>query len=141
LQTLGVPTYGDGNTIVVGGDLPMNVVEACSGLRMLTVVTALAVAISFITDRPLWERIFIVCSAVPIALAANIVRITVTGVLQVTVGPVLAMHVFHDQAAWVVMPLALGLLYVEFQLLTHLFLDDGPTGPVTIGVGPRRPSS
>jgi len=116
----------------------MGVVDACSGLRMLTVVTALAAAVSLITDRPIWERIVIICSALPIAVAVNIVRITVTGVLQVTVGPEIAMNVFHDQAGWVMMPLALGLLYIEFQLLTHLIIDDGPVGPATIGAGVRK---
>src|SRR5436190_421727 len=68
LQTIGIPTYSDGNRIVVGGEFPMGVVDACSGLRMLTVVTALAAAVAMITDRPIWERIVIIVSAVPIAV-------------------------------------------------------------------------
>ena len=140
LQSLGIPTYSEGNRIVISGDIPMGVVDACSGLRMLTIFMALAVAISLISDRPIWERVVIVLSAIPIALMVNIVRITVTGVLHLTAGPEIADKVFHDLAGWVMMPMALGLLYVEFQVLSHLIIEDGPSGPATIG-GVRRPPS
>jgi len=139
LQTLGMPTYSQGNTIIIGGEIPLGVVDACSGLRMLTIFVALAVAIILVTDRPIWERIIIVLSAVPIALAVNIVRITVTGILYVTAGSELANKVFHDLAGWVMMPMALGILYVEFQILSHLLIDEGPAGPLTMGGIPRGP--
>lgn len=134
LQTIGIPTYNEGNRIVIG-EIQLGVVEACSGLRMLTIFVALAVAITLVTDRPWWERIVIVLSAVPIALAVNIVRITVTGILHLTAGPQLAELVFHDLAGWFMMPMALGMLYVEFQILSHLIIDESQTGPLQIGPG------
>jgi len=132
LQTLGIPTYNEGNRIVIG-EVQLGVVEACSGLRMLTIFVALAVAITLVTDRPWWERIVIILSAVPIALAVNIVRITVTGILHLTAGPELAEMVFHDLAGWFMMPMALGLLYVEFQILSHLIIEEAPAAPLQIG--------
>lgn len=134
LQTMGIACYSEGKRIVIG-ELQMGVVEACSGLRMLTIFVALAVAITLVTDRPMWERIVIVASAVPIALLVNIIRITITGVLHLTVGTEVADKVFHDLAGWVMMPMALGFLYVEFQILSNLIIDEGPTGPVRIGMG------
>jgi exosortase len=131
LQTIGIPSYSEGNRIVIG-EVQLGVVEACSGLRMLTIFVALAVAITLVTDRPLWERLVIVASAVPIALAVNIVRITVTGILHLTAGPELAEMVFHDLAGWFMMPMALGLLYVEFQILSHLLIDEGEAGPLQV---------
>ena len=85
---------------------------------------ALAVAITFVTTRPWWERIVIVISAIPIAVAVNITRITVTGVLYLTVDHEIAEFVFHDFAGWLMMPLALGLLYLEVQILSHLFIEE-----------------
>lgn len=140
LQTLGIAAYRDGNTIHIG-EIGLNVVEACSGLRMLTIFGALAVAITLITDRPMWERVVIVASAIPIALAVNIIRITVTGILHLTVGTEIANKVFHDLAGWVMMPMALGFLYVEFQILSHLVIDEGPLGPVRIGMAAPRPEA
>ncbi|MEX0678961.1 MAG: exosortase/archaeosortase family protein [Pirellulales bacterium] len=131
LQTIGIPSYSEGNRIVIG-EVQLGVVEACSGLRMLTIFVALAVAITLVTDRPMWERIVIVLSAVPIALAVNIVRITVTGILHLTAGPELADMVFHDLAGWFMMPMALGLLYVEFQILSHLLIEEGQAGPLQV---------
>jgi exosortase len=131
LQTLGIPSYSEGNRIVIG-EIQLGVVEACSGLRMLTIFVALAVAITLVTDRPLWERIVIVLSAVPIALAVNIARITVTGILHLTVGPELADMDFHDLAGWFMMPMALGFLYVEFQILSHLLIDESDAGPLQV---------
>ena len=144
LQTMGIPSYYEGNTILVG-DLQMGVVEACSGLRMLTIFLALAVAITLVTSRPLWERIVIVVSAVPIALAVNMIRITVTGILYFFSEPGTWLDketvdkLFHIGAGWVMMPLALGFLFVEAQILSRILIDDGPQGPLPIGVGsPRR---
>ncbi len=119
------------------GEVQLGVVEACSGLRMLTIFVALAVAITLVTDRPWWERIVTIVSAVPIALAVNIVRITVTGILHLTAGPELAEMVFHDLAGWFMMPMALGLLYIEFQILSHLVIEEDQTGPMQIGAGRR----
>ena len=137
LQTMGIASYYDGNRIIIG-EIQMGVVEACSGLRMLTIFVALAVAITLVTDRPMWERIVIVLSAIPIALLVNTIRITVTGVLHLTVGTEIADKVFHDLAGWVMMPMALGFLYVEFQILSHLVIDEAPIGPVRIGAGVPR---
>lgn len=137
LQTIGIPSYSEGNRIVIS-EVQLGVVEACSGLRMLTIFVALAVAITLVTERPVWERVVIVLSAIPIALAVNIVRITVTGILHLTAGPELAELVFHDLAGWFMMPMALGLLYVEFQILSHLVIEEGAAGPLQIGAVPGR---
>lgn len=132
LQTIGIPSYYEGNRIVIG-EVQLGVVEACSGLRMLTIFVALAVAITLVTDRPLWERLVIIASAIPIALTVNIIRITVTGILHLTAGPELAEMVFHDLAGWFMMPMALGLLYVEFQILSHLVIEDhAATAPLQV---------
>lgn len=124
MQTMGIPAFADGNRISLP-QVELGVIDACSGLRMLTIFIALSVAIAMIlTDRPMWERLVIVASSIPIALVVNITRITVTGILHMTTSAELANKVFHDLAGWVMMPLALGLMYVEFQLLDHLFVVD-----------------
>lgn len=123
LQTLGLAAFREGNRIILG-DIKLGVVDACSGLRMLTIFFALSASIILVTVRPLWERIVILMSAIPIALAVNIARITVTGVLYEYANKELAETVFHDLAGWVMMPMALGLLYCELQLMAHLVIED-----------------
>ncbi len=131
LQTMGIPSYYEGNVIYIG-EMQLGVVEACSGLRMLTIFIALSFAIVLVTERPLWERIVIVLSSIPIALVSNIVRIVVTALLYKTVGAEWVDRVFHDLDGWLMMPFALGLLYLEFQILSHLVIDDTPSGPLQV---------
>jgi exosortase len=131
LQTMGIPSYYEGNVIYIG-EMQLGVVEACSGLRMLTIFIALSFAIVLVTERPLWERIVIVLSSIPIALVSNIVRIVVTALLYKTVGAEWVDRVFHDLDGWLMMPFALGLLYLEFQILSHLVIDDSPSGPLQV---------
>jgi exosortase len=148
LETLGIVCQRDGNVIVVDGEA-MTVAERCSGLSMLTIFLAMGVAMSMIlVDRPLWERIVLVVFTVPIALAVNVIRITVTGICFKLAGDGVygitreqVDKFFHDAAGFIMMPCALGMLYVVYQVLSHLVIDDGPAVPASIGIGvPRRPS-
>ncbi|MBN9523785.1 exosortase/archaeosortase family protein [bacterium] len=123
LQTLGVLAVAEGNTIRLGGGIRLGVVEACSGLSMLVVFFALATAAAVVVRRPVYERLLLVASAVPIALAANVARITVTGVLHKTAGSEIADRVFHDLAGWLMMPLALVLMWAELAVLGRLIVD------------------
>jgi exosortase len=125
LQTLGLPAVADGNIILIN-DLRLGVLEACNGLAMLITFFALSTAVAMIVRRPWYDRVVIFLSAIPIGLLMNIVRITVTGVLYVTVGGEIANKVFHDLAGWLMMPAALGVLWLELLLLTRLFVPVAP---------------
>ncbi len=123
LQTLGLPAYREGNSIHLATQ-PLSVADECSGLRMLTIFLALSIAVTMITNRPIWERVVIVLSAIPIALAVNVARIVVTAICYELGDPELAHKVFHDLAGLFMMPMALGLMYIELQILAHLVEED-----------------
>src|SRR4029079_14303918 len=78
LQTLGQPAIAEGNTILIR-DFTLGIVEACSGLRMLVTFFTFSTAVCLATKRPFTDKLVIMLSAVPIALATNILRIVVTG--------------------------------------------------------------
>jgi exosortase len=122
MQVIGLPALSEGNIIQVG-DARIGVVEACSGLRMLVVFFALSAAVSIVTRRPLLDKLIVLASAVPIAIFSNILRVTVTGILHHTTTSDVANAFFHDLAGWFMMPLALGLLWLELKVLAHLFID------------------
>ena len=137
LVTMGVDARQEGNKILLGfNESPMNVADQCSGLRMLTIFTGLAVAMALISrDRPWWERVIVVLSAIPIALLVNVVRITLTGLLFSTgVNIPIFKTLFHDAPGLVMMPLAIGLLYLELQVLCRLVVDV-PTADAPMAVG------
>jgi exosortase len=130
LQVLGEPALAEGNVILIN-DVELNIVEACSGLRMLVIFFALSTAVVLIVRRPVWEKAIIVLSAIPIALVSNVLRITLTGVLHDAVDDRWAHDVFHDLAGWLMMPLALVLLAVELHVLSRLFVE--PPGRLGYG--------
>jgi exosortase len=138
LQTLGFPALAEGHVIRLN-EVEIGIVEACSGLRMLVIFFALSTGVALLIRRPLWEKLVLVFSAVPVALAVNVIRITVTGILHETVGSAWANAVFHDLAGWLMMPLALAALGLELQLLKRLFLEP-PPNPMRAGAGQRPPS-
>jgi exosortase len=121
LQTLGMAAFREGNLIKIPG-ANLNIADACSGLRMLTIFLALAVAMVFLIERPWWDKFIILLSAIPIALIVNIIRITATGLLYWIVGPEneFAKKIGHDWAGFFMMPLALGFLWVELQILERI---------------------
>jgi exosortase len=119
MQTCGLPALAEGNVILLN-DAEIGIVEACSGLRMLVVFFALATAVAMVARRPLLDRLLVLASAVPIALLANIARITATGILHEFADSATANAFFHDVAGWFMMPLALILLGIELKVLAAL---------------------
>ena len=146
LQTLGVHNaYSSGNDIVIGEGIHLNVTEACSGLRMVTIFAAMSVALTLIGNRPWWENIVLIVSAIPIAIVANVARIVVTALLYVIMGQDSEWPMFfHDKlAAYFMMPLALIILFVEMQVLSHIFIEEEGETPRAANLGavasaPRR---
>lgn len=146
LQTLGYPALAEGNVILLD-DVELGVVDACSGLKMLIVFFALSTAVALLVKRRFGDRLLIILSALPIAIFSNVVRITVTGVLHETVGAKWANMVFHDLAGWLMMPLALALLWGEIAVLSLLIIEDNtsampkpilsPVEPMPRAVPPR----
>ena len=123
LQILGVSAARQGNTINVDTlEEALEVAEACSGLRMLTIFGAMSVALVMIIDRPWWDKLIILLSAIPIALASNVIRIVATALLYMAFGqetPWLN-RIIHDWAGLAMMPIGLGLLWIELSILSRL---------------------
>jgi exosortase len=132
LQTIGLPAVAEGNIILIN-EARIGVVEACNGLGMLLLFFAVAAGVALQVRRSWVERAILVASAAPIAVAANVTRITVTGLLHASAGSRWADAVFHDLAGWLMMPLALGLLWLELQVLSRLVIEvECPSGPVPV---------
>src|SRR5438876_616741 len=79
----------------------------------------------------------VVGSAAPIALVANVARISATGMVHEVLGDTergraLANAVFHDFAGWLMMPFALALLGIELKLLRHLLIESHIAGPLAL---------
>jgi exosortase len=122
LQTLGQPAIAEGNTIRIR-EFQLSIVAACSGLSMLVTFVTFSVGVCLVVKKPFSDKLLILLSAFPIALAANVIRIVVTGLFLLHVDDKWAKTVFHDAAGWFMMPLALAFLGVELWVLKRLFVD------------------
>ena len=76
LNATNVPVLCEGNMMTLPGDVQMFVAEACSGMRQLTGFLALTTAVAYLSARPAWYRVALVASSIPIAMTANVARVT-----------------------------------------------------------------
>lgn len=134
LQVMGTGVLRVGNQILYRGENLMEVAEVCSGLRMATILSAMAVAMVFFIERPWWDRLIVLLSALPIAFIVNVGRIVVTGLIFMAVrdtGEAINPETkeWIDQIAhdWMglAMPLAaVGLIYLELWVLSLLSVPE-----------------
>ncbi|MGH9471626.1 MAG: exosortase [Terriglobales bacterium] len=116
LTLTGVPVFRQGNVL----QLPfraLDVAEACSGIRSLFSLFALALMVAYFLPVRRWVKWAFVFSAVPIALIANAIRIAVTGLLGQYVGQEYATGFFHEFSGWVIFLIAFILLLGEAALV------------------------
>ena len=126
LQCLGQPALAEGHTIHLGAH-QLEVEQACSGLRMLVGITALAVAYILMFRNTWWERLLLLASVFPIALAVNTTRIAATGLLYQHVSSEAGKTFSHDFAGWAMIVLAVVLFAGVLWYLRHLFPEKETT--------------
>jgi len=141
LNLLGVDADLDGSTIELYQGLQylgkLNVAEACSGLRMLMAFLALGVALAFLIERRWWERLAMCLFAVPIAVAVNIGRVTILGLLYL-IDPKWASGDFHTFVGMLMLIPAAGLFLLLGWVLDKLILDDPDAKPAPAAPHPTR---
>ncbi len=122
LQLLGQPAIHEGTTIFLK-DTPLEVERACSGLRMFMGIAALAMVYLVLVKRPMWQRVALVLSLAPIALAANTLRIVATGLLYQYASGEAARHFSHDLAGYVMIPVAAAMFGLVLWYLDKLTIE------------------
>lgn len=110
----------------------LDVAEACSGMRLLMAFVALGVAMAYLHDRPIWQRLVLLASTMPIAILCNVVRVTTTGMIYVLWDPRYAQGVYHDMLGLLMLPLAFGLYGGLAWLMNNLFMEDQTPQPEII---------
>ena len=118
IRLLDIPVYLEGNVIDLG-TYKVQVVEACSGLRYLYPLLCLSFLAAYLYNAPLWQRIVVFLSAIPITIVMNSFRIALVGVLVKTWGPQMADGLVHFFEGWVVFLLCAALLLGEIYLLAR----------------------
>jgi exosortase len=123
LQILGLPAIAEGNTILVGDSPPLEVAQACSGLRLFVSILALAFAYLMLVRRAWWEKLLLLASVVPIAIIANSARIIATGLLYELASSEAAKHFSHSFAGLAMIAFAAVLFWIVLWYLRKLFRE------------------
>lgn len=119
LELLGIPVLREGNVLVLP-TYSLEVVEACSGIRSLMSLIALAVAYGYFVEQRLWARITLVVMMLPIAVASNALRVVGAGVVTYFWGPQYAEGFFHFFQGWLIFVSAVGCMLFVHWFLSHL---------------------
>src|SRR5215469_13330610 len=119
LELVQVPVLRDGNVLAVS-NYSLEVVEACSGIRSLTTLIALAVAYGYLAEPRRWLRYVLACLMIPIALITNAIRILSAGMLAHRYGPTIAEGFLHGFSGWSIFVSALLLMFLCHWILRRV---------------------
>jgi exosortase len=127
LPLAGVPVLRQGNIINLPA-MPLEVAEACSGIRSLLSLTTLAVFYGYLNETRAWVRLVLAVAAIPIAILANSLRIIGTGLTVQYWDPDKAEGFFHLFSGWLVFVAALAMLFLLHWLLRQRRRIPNPAG-------------
>jgi exosortase len=111
LKIIGMSAVQQGNIIRLPG-YSLEVAEACSGLRSLISLLALGAVYARLSQPDIYRQIILFLSTVPIAVAANVFRITFTAVGAYTVSKELAEDFLHELSGMMVFIVSFLMLFV-----------------------------
>ena len=116
LPYFGVPVFREGNVINLPA-MPLEVAEACSGIRSLLSLTSLAIMYGYLMEKKVLVRVALALASIPIAVVANALRIVGTGLLVQYWDPDKAEGFFHAFSGWLIFVVSLLMLFVLHQSL------------------------
>lgn len=122
LPWMGVPVLREGNVIILPA-MALEVAEACSGIRSLISLVTLAIIYGYLMERDIAIRVVLAVASVPIAVAANSLRIVGTGLLVQYWDPQRAEGFFHKFSGWLIFVVSLVMLYLLHRIVRLLRPD------------------
>jgi exosortase D (VPLPA-CTERM-specific) len=119
IRAAGISVLLEGNIIDLG-NFQLEVAEACSGLRYLLPLMTLAFIVAYLFRGPLWKRVLIFLSSIPITVVMNSLRIGFIGITVEHWGPAMAEGTLHDFEGWLVFMFSTGALLLTAMGLSRV---------------------
>ena len=116
LPLFGVPVLREGNIIQLPS-MSLEVAEACSGIRSLMSLLTLSVFYGYFLEKSFLRRTLLALASIPIAIAANAVRILGTGLCVQYWNPDKAQGFFHEFSGWVMFLVSLACLLIVHRAM------------------------
>lgn len=131
IELSGIPVLRTGNILVLPHQT-LNIVDACSGIRSLISLSFLALIYAYFADKRVWMRWALLAATIPIAIAANALRVGITGILtQFNIA--LAQGIYHEIEGYLVFAFAMVAL-----VGVHLIFSSGAARLVRPGTNEER---
>lgn len=95
----GIQTFQEGTslTLASGEGHSFSIAGGCSGMRSLMALIMISSAWGYIADKlPLWKRITLALSAIPLAVIANAFRVSSIFICAEFIDPAFASKTWHD---------------------------------------------
>lgn len=127
MDFFGVPIARLGNVLQING-VDVAVAEACNGMRMVVALGLVAYAFAFSMPLRPWARVVILASSPLVALLANVLRLG-PNVLFYGYASEETAKFAHDVSGWLVLLVALGVLWGSVALARWLELPIEPARP------------
>jgi exosortase len=108
----------------LGVPFKLNVAEACSGMRLLMTFVALGVAMAYLEYRPIVHRLILLFSTAPIAVFCNMLRVLITGLIHIYIGPDYATGTLHNFLGLIMLGVAFGLYGLLAWLMNRMYISD-----------------
>jgi exosortase len=116
LMACRVPVLREGNVIHLA-NTSLEVAEACSGIRSLISLLTLGIVYGYFTDSRLWIRVVLAIGTIPIAIAANGIRVAGTGIAAHYYGSQAAQGFFHTFSGWIIFIAAFIMMFVLYRII------------------------
>ena len=128
LNLTGITSFQEGTKMFIqsaeGTWRPLNVAEACAGMRSLMTFISVAAAVAFLSNRMLWQKVLITLSAIPIAVFCNVMRVTGQAFLDRLAGPEWSENFAHQFVGLVMLIPAFFLILLVAWMIDHLFIEE-----------------
>ncbi len=140
LELLGLfPIMREGNVLVLP-HMTLEVVEACSGIRSLMSLLALAAGYGYVVERSVAVRWLLVVAMVPLAIISNGMRIMITAIMANYIGRKAAEGFMHEFSGWVIFVVATILFLLLHSFITFVrkklgWYDSSPDSALPAKVG------
>ena len=125
IQACSIPVLREGNMLYFV-QTQLEVAEACSGIRSIVAITMLSTVFVYLSKGRLLQKIIILCSAIPVALLANILRVSGTGILAHFYGDQVARGFLHEFSGLAVFVFGMLILFLEYIALNKLLNKSYP---------------
>jgi exosortase len=123
IEACSIPVYREGNMLYFM-NTQLEVAEACSGIRSILSLTMLAVIFASMVRDGWKKRAILVASAIPIAMLANIMRISMTGIMAHFFGAKVARGFLHEFSGIAIFAFGFVVLLGIFKIINRGKFED-----------------